>query len=404
MSHKLICNFSCVCCPATLIAVPLETDNLALSISCINITAPSLDFRANSRRIQAALNDSRGCVTISGGDYPVLSLKIGSNTHLSIAPDTRLVNVINHTRTAVVHILDAKNVTIDGGGTIYGNAEHAWRYWSTIDDRMSPYFDDGLPLRSNTCSLKTVIGLCSMFTFTTVLIGLSACKTAPLTMSTFMETRAPNNDGFDPMSCRNVTLINSRISVADDGICPKAQAGMGPLLNLYVRNVTVKSKSHAIKFGSNTDTLMANIVFDNITIWDSNGGMSIQQRSEGDIRNVTFSNIQVETRYQAPRWWGNGEWITITNNPRGDNHTIGTVSGITFVIVSGRSENGALVSGLGSTVDNVLFQNIHMRFEAWSNYSTGAGPPCFADGPICSNMTGAGAPTPPGITKCAKHM
>ena len=134
----------------TVIAVPLETDNLALSISCINITAPSLDFRANSRRIQAALNDSRGCVTISGGDYPVLSLKIGSNTHLSIAPDTRLVNVINHTRTAVVHILDAKNVTIDGGGTIYGNAEHAWRYWSTIDDRMSPYFDDGLPLRSNT--------------------------------------------------------------------------------------------------------------------------------------------------------------------------------------------------------------------------------------------------------------
>jgi hypothetical protein len=27
---------------------------------------------------------------------------------------------------------------------------------------------------------------------------------------------------------------------------------------------------------------MSDIVFDNITIWDSNGGMSIQQRSEGD--------------------------------------------------------------------------------------------------------------------------
>ena len=43
-----------------------------------------------------------------------------------------------------------------------------------------------------------------------------------------------------------------------------------------------RSHSHAIKFGSNTDTDMSDIVFDNITIWDSNGGLAIQQRSEGN--------------------------------------------------------------------------------------------------------------------------
>ena len=42
---------------------------------------------------------------------------------------------------------------------------------------------------------------------------------------------------------------------------------------------------------------MSNIVFDNITVWDSNGGLSIQQRSAGNIRNVTWSNIRpVESR------------------------------------------------------------------------------------------------------------
>ena len=378
------------------------------SSSCVHIRSPSSDYDENTRRIQAALDDPRGCAVIWPGDYPVLSLKVGSNTHLRIAPEARLVNVINKTRTAVVHILDATNVTLDGGGTIYGNAENAWRYFSDVDDRMSPYFDDGGPFRANTLLVENsdlvVVRDVRLHNSTDWTFRMQNSSNIYVdNVDIYGDSRFPNNDGFDPMSCRNVTLVNSRISVADDGICPKASAGMGPLLNLFVQNVTVRSKSHAIKFGSNTDTLMANIVFDNITIWDSNGGMSIQQRSEGDIRNVTFSNILTETRYQAPRWWGNGEWITISNNPRGDGHTIGTVSGIRFVNISGRSENGALVSGLGSTVNDVAFQNINMRFAAWSNYSTGSGPPCYADGPVCSNATGKGVPSPSGPVKCAEH-
>jgi polygalacturonase len=105
------------------------------------------------------------------------------------------------------------------------------------------------------------------------------------------------------VSCINVTLVNSRIDVADDGVCPKASAGLGPLQGLTVRNCTIRSGSHAIKFGSNTDTTMRDVLFDNITIIDSNGGMAIQQRSEGDIINVTWSNVIVQTRYveRCPR-------------------------------------------------------------------------------------------------------
>lgn len=40
-----------------------------------------------------------------------------------------------------------------------------------------------------------------------------------------------------------------------------------------------------------------NIVFDNITVFDSNSGLAIQQRSGGNIYNVTWSNIVVQTRY-----------------------------------------------------------------------------------------------------------
>ena len=55
--------------------------------------------------------------------------------------------------------------------------------------------------------------------------------------------------------------------------------------------------SHAIKFGSNTDTLMRDILFDNVTIVDSNGGMSIEQRSE-------YAGLKASGRRRSLAWLG----------------------------------------------------------------------------------------------------
>ena len=107
------------------------------------------------------------------------------------------------------------------------------------------------------------------------------------------DERFPNNDGFDPESCTNVTLVNSHISVADDAICPKANTK--PLKGLTVRNTTVRSRSGAIKFGSNTGPgMMSDILFDNLTIWSSNGGMKIQGRG-----GVSAPAISTKLDYQG---------------------------------------------------------------------------------------------------------
>jgi hypothetical protein len=412
-----IMNFLVVITTLLLLASITEARKKNGRDNCIKISNPSTSYQNNSLIIQRALNkaSTKGlasrqleCVSINGGDFPVLSLVISDYTHLRIEPGARLINVINHTRTAIVHVKNANNVLIDGGGIIYGDAERAWKSWSVTDDRMSPYFDDGLPLRAN-CLL---IDSSHNVTVQNIHLHNSTDWTFRMQNSSniyvdnvdiYGDSRFPNNDGFDPMSCRNVTLVNSRIDVADDGICPKASAGMGNLDGLYVHNVTVRSKSHAIKFGSNTDTNMLNIIFDNITIWDSNGGLSIQMRSEGNLSNITWSNINIQTRYQAPRWWGNGEWLVVTNNPRGDNHNIGSISNMNFINITGKSENGGFMSGIsGSGISNITFQNIHMEIDTWGNYSDGSGPPCYADVPVCSNTTGTKNP-PEKNVKCAKH-
>ena len=182
---------------------------------------------------------------------------------------------------------------------------------------------------------------------------------------------------------------------------------MGPLKDFVVRNTTVRSHSHAIKFGSNCDTDMYNVLFENVTIWDSNGGMSIQQRSQGNITNITFANIRVETRYEAPRWWyvffflglrishththtqtnrGNGEWLAITNSPRDNGYAVGQIRGLKFINITGRSENGGILSGISGGAHNVLFENVFIKIETFGNYSSGP-LPCFQNPVICSNDT-----------------
>jgi hypothetical protein len=371
---------------------------------CQLLRSPSANITLNTQLIQSALDDATrgvqcGCVSLGGGDYPVAGVRVRSNTEFHIEASGRLLNVINVTKLAVVNVDTAQNVTITGPGTIYGDAEHAWRNWSDLFNRMSPYFDDGSTRRTHLLlvshSRDVVVRDLHLHNSTDWTVRLDASQNIHVeNVDIYGDSRFPNNDGFDPQSCINVTLIHSRIDVADDGICPKADAAMGPLRGLYVHNVSVRSKSHAIKFGSNTDTEMSDIVFDRIRIWDSNSGLAIQQRSEGNIRNVTWSNIRLETRYEAPRWWGNGEWLVVTNTPRGNGHAIGSVRGMRFVNISGVSENGGLLSGLsGHGIRDITFENIHIRIAAWSNYSSGP-TPCYAAPPICTNES---AP------KCVAH-
>ena len=350
---------------------------------CVEIHTPST-LVSNTARIQAALDNAPavpggGCVNINAGDWYVGGVTVRSNTTFRILPGARLVSKINVTQSAVVQVSKAEHVTIEGGGGIYGSAEEAWEYFSAKDARMSPFSDDGTKGRPHTL----LIANSKDVTIRHLFLHNSTDWTFRMDSSQdiwcdnidiYGDDRFPNNDGFDPENCVNVTLINSRIDVADDGVCPK-----GSLSGLLVQNTTIRSRSGAIKFGSNTGPgVMKDIVFNNLTIWSSNGGMKIQARGSdnpSEIINVTWSNIRIETEYHAPRWWGNGEWLGISNSPR-NNATEpggGKMSHLRFINITGRSENGGLLSGVSGGVSDVLFENVHIKIATWSNYSKSSG-------------------------------
>lgn len=61
--------------------------------------------------------------------------------------------------------------------------------------------------------------------------------------------------------------------------------------------------------------------------------------------NVTFTNIQLSTRYYDPSWWGLAEPIYISACARDNSTKVGSVNGVHFVNISATSENGIFLSG-----------------------------------------------------------
>ena len=99
-------------------------------------------------------------------------------------------------------------------------------------------------------------------------------------VSIFGDFNSPSNDGIDIDSSNNTLVQNCHIDTADDGIVPKTTAGA--LFNLTVHKCWIRSKSCAVKLGSESCFDFSNIVFDDITISESHRGLGIQLRDQGN--------------------------------------------------------------------------------------------------------------------------
>jgi len=127
-----------------------------------------------------------------------------------------------------------------------------------------------------------------------------------------------------------------------------------------------------------------NVTIDNCVITRSNRGLGIQNRDEGTVTDVSFSNIIMDLRLWSDVWWGKAEPIYVTSYPRADgNHKdanwrfpkgetqgrCGEVSRIYFSNIFATSENGCFVGGdeLGK-VNNVYFNNVKIRPMHTTNY------------------------------------
>jgi hypothetical protein len=186
----------------------------------------------------------------------------------------------------------------------------------------------------------------------------------------------PNSDGIHLTTSRNVRVLDCNLSCGDDTI---AVTGFGDRIepgtrrignrtgyceNITVTNCTLESASAGVRVGYGRNSIR-NCVFQNLVIHNSNRGLGVFARDEGDIENLLFQNITIRTRLYSGHWWGKGEPIHVSAIRQNAAVPVGRIRRVTFRNIVAESEGGVVVYGTPeSPVEDLSLNNIRLKVSA----------------------------------------
>ncbi|OAY43164.1 exo-poly-alpha-D-galacturonosidase [Manihot esculenta] len=370
---------------STNIYLPLQITTL--SVADFGATGDGLHY--DTRAIQSTIDacPTTSCrVSFPPGTYLTATIHLKSNVILDIQEGATLLGGTKirdypkeFDRWYVVLAENATDVGITGGGVVDGQGLKFVQRFNEVKNVMVSWNQTGACL-GDECRPRLVgfIGCRNVRVWNIRLrdpaywcLHIVRChNTSIFDVSIFGDFNTPNNDGMDIEDSNNTVITRCHIDTGDDAICPKTYNT--PLHNLTATNCWIRTKSSAIKFGSASSFDFKNLVFDNITIVDSHRGLALQIRDGGNVSNITFSNINITTRYYDPSWWGRAEPIYVTTCPRDSNAKEGSISDLLFINITATSENGVFLSGSkGGLLSNLRFINMNLTYRRWTKYTGG---------------------------------
>lgn len=355
------------------------------------------DGKADDTKVVQEALDKRGLVVFeSGKTYLCSSLIIHSDTTLYFEPgailkasgdiksyihpaeidndENRRVGTPVTRKPAFVFLyaLGERNISFEGSGTISGNCDafltRVTRYHRDSEVYPRPttvYFENCKNLKFTGLTFKDA----PFWTIHTA--GCDNVLIDGITIDNPLD--AANSDGIDPDHSRNVRIVNSSISSADDCICLKNSSGNNEYHNtrdVIISNCHLMSTSAALKIGTEGVADFENVLVENCIIESSNRGISIQIRDSGCVRNVHFKNILIETRRFSHEWWGTAEPIAITCYDRDEGTDVGSVENVSFENIRARGENGVLLAGKAGKIRDITFRNVDISLVKHSKWET----------------------------------
>ena len=294
-----------------------------------------------------------------------------------------------------IYCKDIENLSITGRGTIDGNGVAFMGKELSDSYELKPLKDPTFDPRPHVLTLVGVKHL--LIRDVTIRNGaywtvhLVGCEDACIDgISLLNNLKIRNGDGIDIDHSRKVRIANCFITSGDDCICLKNRReyeAYGKCEDIVVTNCVMTSRSCAIKIGSENMDSINRVMVSNCIITASNRGIGIQNRDEGTVTNVAFSDIQLDCRLWSEVWWGQAEPIYVTSYPRANgNHKdanwrfpkgetqgrCGEVSHISFNNITATGENGCFVGGdVPGKVHDIYFNNVRVNLVQQTAYEHG---------------------------------
>jgi hypothetical protein len=275
----------------------------------------------------------------------------------------------------VLNAKGAQGVKISGTGMMDGQAMKFVTTFSEKDERWEPK-----PFRPRMFSLER----CTDLEIRDLMYGhspewgmhLLGCERVlvdGVRVRNYLEV--PNCDAIDPDHCRDVEIRNCDIVTADDGVViktSKQSEDFGPSRNISVRDCVISSRDSGVKIGTETFSDISKIKFERCRIVASGRGPTITHRNDGNIEDIEFRDIDLETQHHAARWWGWGEAASVTAWPRTDTSKVGTLKNVRLIDVRGRAENSIRIDGQkDKPIEGVLLERVDMEIDQWTHYPGG---------------------------------
>lgn len=314
------------------------------------------DTAALQRAVDAAAGTG-GSVLLSGGTFLSGTVTLRSGLTLFVDPSATLRGVtdparypaqspptgntqLSNCRRALLYAPSAESLTIDGGGTIdgqgasFGGAERErpmllWAVGAHDLTVQNLYFQRG-----------AVWGVVSMESDRVVFRNLN------------VQSSGITHDGIDVVDGADVTVEDCAVRSGDDAMCLKSGVRRG-VDGLVVRRSFFSGDhggSNGVKFGTASYGAFRDVRIEDVYVKDVQyAAMAVESRQGADVSGVTFARVEFTDV-------GSAFFVYLaqqdTTHPDGDVARLGSIAGLSFTDVLGRTTSwpnsphqGALVTG-----------------------------------------------------------
>jgi hypothetical protein len=243
-------------------------------------------------------------------------------------------------RIALLYGEDVQNVTLEGRGTVNGQAEYEWRLPDTEDPLVRENLDElvksgkqpmrAFPRTNNWGRLVLLLRCIDVriegLSFVRSPAGtISACACGRLAIDgAHIRTSLKEGvgaGGIDADGCSDLRVSNCTIETGDDALSFASSSRWGPALpceNITVTNCRLSSASCAITFSDRNSNRVRNVLIDNCVITDSNQGIGVTTFDGGTVSDVIVSNCIIDCRRFDWFWRGDGDPIHVMSRKRSD--------------------------------------------------------------------------------------
>lgn len=316
-------------------------------------------------------------------DHVTLHLEAGATLYASRDIEQYKMPLENATRPVFLYANGAQNISIQGKGTIHGNARHTYEDLKKTDRFIAEITANA---RAAGVEMKqfyivkpdvalVILSDCQDISIEDVTLRESSFWTLHIIKSDRVAIRGiqvysslesgVNADGIDINSCSQVHISDCVVATGDDAIVLKTWHDKA-CEDIVVTNCVLSSSSTALKLGTESHGNFRRIEFSNCTIKNTNRGLSIVVRNGGHVEDVLFSNITMHCSRRHFNWWGNADPIWLVVLKKNKNTPLGSIKNVVF--------DNIQADGMGTSkieceeaghINNITIKNsrFHMRAE-----------------------------------------